>query len=133
MRSTFRTYLYLTLALLLGSMSSSFSYAWSSIDAYNINKNQHLLDANDGTFHYSRVSHTTDFKYYAEAPEVNESENEESSKTNSDSKIIYATAFINSLLFETFSKELEKSVFRSPHTTKKSRQKLFLEFQVFII
>ncbi len=134
MRNTFRTYLYLTLVLLLGSLSSFHAYAVTSISSNETYSNQYLQDSDINSFHFSAAHQTSDKDYFAEVPEIDESENEESTaKTKLDSTIFHATAFINALLFENFSKELEKSVFRSPNTITRPKERLFLYFQVFII
>ncbi len=134
MKNTFRTYLYLTLALLLGTLSSLHANAVNSIGSNLTYSNQYVDDLDVDSFQYSTIHQNSDFDYFAEAPEKEESENEESSsKTKLDSIILDATAFINALLFENSSKELEKSVFRSPNTITRAKFRLYADFQVFII
>lgn len=134
MKYSFRTYLYFTLALLLGILSSYNANAANSVGHSHTYSNEYIQDQGIGSFQYLPIHQTSDKDYYAEVPEIDESENEESTiKTKSDSDILFATAFINALLFENFSKELEKSVFRSPNTITRPKERLFLQFQVFII
>ncbi|GAB4162642.1 MAG: hypothetical protein Tsb0033_21840 [Winogradskyella sp.] len=134
MKKAFKSYLFLTLVTILGTLSICHANAANTATSGKTYSNQYLQNLDIDTFHYAPIHQTSNYDFYAEVPEVDESENEESSlKTNIDSNGFKAIAFINAVLFQNFSNELEKSILRSPNTINRPKDRLFLQFQVFII
>lgn len=134
MKNTYRSYLYITLIILLGAISSSYAKTDYSTGTSKTFSNQYLQSLDIHSFHYLALNQTSDFDYFIEVSESKESENEESAiKTKGNTSFVHATAFTNAILFQNFSKELEKNISRSPNTIIRPKAKLFIQFQVFII
>ncbi|WP_179353529.1 hypothetical protein [Winogradskyella vidalii] len=137
MKKTFNTYLSLVVVVLLSAFANI-----QANEAVNHTTNPFAVS-------YCSISHNdakqstkttivphrkdTDDRRNVEVIESNQFEDEEASTKKQFYKDYLETAFINALLFEQSSKQLQKSIYHPQSHLSEPRLRLHVQFQVFII
>ncbi|SDH91118.1 hypothetical protein [Winogradskyella thalassocola] len=137
MKKTFKTYLSLVVVLLLSTFANLHAN-----DAFNNTTNTLAVEHCNATHNYAKQATNATFIPYhkdsddrknVEIVESNNVEDEEASTKKQFYKNYLETAFINALLFEQSSKQLQKSIYRPQSDINEPGLRLHVQFQVFII
>ena len=137
MKNTFKTYLSVVVVLLLSTFANLQANA-----IVNTTANASAIDHCDVGHHYAKQFTTTtihsshkdrDDRHNVEIVESNKVEDEEASSKKQFHKNYLETAFINALLFEQSSKQLQRSIYHPQSHLSEPSLRLHVQFQVFII